>query len=196
MMYSNADIRAAMQRGDLVIRPFNEANLGINSYDVTLGEHFFDVRWEDHEPHFYGFKIKPNNTFHMVRGRTVLAHTVEYVGTSPDIVALMHNRSSKRRVGQRSCDCAGFGDGGFSSYWVAELSLSAPGVANLTVGTRFAQLSFDQLVTPPEGRYTGQYDPQDLDAEWPLLMIPKEYRHPWLIHWIEYEDYLAEILAF
>jgi dCTP deaminase len=194
-MFSNADIRTAMRFNDIVIHPFKAENLGVNSYDVTLGEQFFDVRWEDHEPHFYGFKIKPGNALFMVRGRTVLAHTVEYIGTAPDIVALMHNRSSKRRVGQRSCDCAGFGDGGFSSYWVAELSLSAPGIAHLTVGERFAQISFDKLTTPPEGRYKGQYNPQDLEKEWPLLMIPKEYRRPDLIHWIEYEDYLAIITA-
>jgi dCTP deaminase len=194
-MYSNVDIELARERGDIIIQPFNSDNLGINSYDVTLGNYFFDVRWEDDGPHFYGFELDFGATLFVVRGRTILAHTIEYVSTSPDIVALLHNRSSRRRLGQRVCDCAGFGDGGFSSYWVAELSLSAPGIAELTVGARFAQLSFDTLTTPPRGRYHGQYDPKDLAKEWPLLMIPKEFRKPELIHHIHYEDYLAVIRA-
>ena len=41
MLLSRPDIRKHMEQGDIVIEPFNRANLGTNSYDITLGEYYF-----------------------------------------------------------------------------------------------------------------------------------------------------------
>ena len=38
---SNLDILREKEKGDVVIEPFNEANLSNWLYDVTLGEHYY-----------------------------------------------------------------------------------------------------------------------------------------------------------
>jgi deoxycytidine triphosphate deaminase len=40
-VYSNKEILAAMETGDIVIDPFNPKHLNTTSYDVTLGRYFF-----------------------------------------------------------------------------------------------------------------------------------------------------------
>lgn len=41
MVLSNKEILEEIKNGNIVIGPFNELNLQVNSYDVTLGENFY-----------------------------------------------------------------------------------------------------------------------------------------------------------
>ncbi len=49
MVLSDKQILEATKKGDVVIEPFNKANLSTSSYDVTLGEYYFA---EQHPLHF------------------------------------------------------------------------------------------------------------------------------------------------
>ena len=51
-MYSNQQIRQAVQDGHIIIEPFNDKHIAGSSVDVTLGHYYFKV--EDHqEPRVY-----------------------------------------------------------------------------------------------------------------------------------------------
>jgi len=160
-----------MNRG-IEIRPFNAERVNPNSYDVSLAGDFYLVQPAHDIVYFVGPVTVPDGErVYLPPGCTVLARTVEWVGTSSRIVAQLHSKSSTRRCGISVCDDAGLGDGGYSNYWTAELVTNTATPGSLVVGAPFAQLSFDYLTDGGEA-YDGQYTSDD----WPACMIPRKLR--------------------
>jgi len=58
MVLSDTQILAAMKKGDVVIEPFNRANLSTSSYDVTLGEYYFAEQRPLHFENLYNIYDK------------------------------------------------------------------------------------------------------------------------------------------
>ena len=54
MFYSDTDILEAMELGVIEIDPYDEGQLGPNSYDVRLGNWFYEVFWDSSDPYFVG----------------------------------------------------------------------------------------------------------------------------------------------
>lgn len=174
MIYSDNDILQGMDDGTIIISPFVEHFLNPNSYDVRLGEYFYVVSWDKIQPKFHGpIHIQWGSPVHLPSGWTVLGHTVERIGTFHNVVAMIHSKSTTRRMGVSSCDDAGFGDVGYDNHWTVELTSQVwAGVPKLFVGNRFAQMSFHETKTPPKNPYKGQYSQNG----WPGNMLPKDYR--------------------
>lgn len=122
------DILAAMERGSIVITPFDRKCLGTNSYDVHLAptlrvyeESFvapFDTRisraTRDIQIPSYGFILEP--------GELYLASTVEHT-ESKEHVPMLNGRSSTGRLGLSIHVTAGTGDVGFRGPWTMELTV-------------------------------------------------------------------------
>jgi dCTP deaminase len=60
MAYSDKSILEAMKQGDIIIEPFNKANLATSSYDLTLGEHYF----REQEPNYWLYMYNIYNKKH------------------------------------------------------------------------------------------------------------------------------------
>jgi dCTP deaminase len=58
MALSDKKIMEEMKRGDIIISPFNSANLSTSSYDVTLGEYFFAEQPPKHFENLYNIYDK------------------------------------------------------------------------------------------------------------------------------------------
>ena len=148
----------------IVIEPFNENQLGPNSYDVRLGDTLkcytkfpidpkIDNPTQNLDIPSSGLELKP--------GVLYLGTTIEIIG-SDYFVPMYEGRSSMARLGVQSHISAGFGDVGFISQWTLEITV----VHNLIVypGMKIGQVYFHRIneqYNTAENRYNGKYKNQN-----------------------------------
>ncbi len=183
-MLSDLRILAALDEGDVVIEPFDRAQLGTNSYDVRLGEWYFlpnrnmstvDFTSEEQTHEFWGEPLRATREIAIRPGDTILAHTHEVVGGRNGYTTSMRARSSIGRSCMSVCKCAGVGDVGYIARWTMEITNHSHATVLLPVGLRVAQILFFH-VGETSRAYGGKYGQS---AEWsPYEMLPKLYRDP------------------
>jgi dCTP deaminase len=183
MLLSDRRILEEMERGNVIIEPFDQAQLGTNSYDVRLGEWYFepnrnlqvvDFTREEDTRAFWGEPRQAEHGIVAIRpGDTILCHTREAVGGCNGFTTSMRARSSIGRSCLSVCKCAGVGDVGYIARWTMEITNHSHATIVLPVGMRVAQILFYE-VGPTLKMYTGKYGQQS--APWsPLDMLPKLY---------------------
>lgn len=139
------DILVAMGRGAIVIRPFDRACLGTNSYDVHLAPTLrvykstaYDVDCFGGETLHVGDEpldtrssretvdiVIPDDGYVLRPGELYLASTVEHT-ESHEHVPMLNGRSSTGRLGLSIHVTAGTGDRGFRGPWTMELTVVRP----------------------------------------------------------------------
>lgn len=178
MILSKQTIGQYLSVGMIEIEPFNPDQLKANSYDVRLGNWFYQVVNEGGERVYYGPKwyddgAKVPVTF----GIGLLSMTKEYVATRGNLVGEFRAKSTTGREFWTVCQDAGVGDIGYKNFWTSEISSHLLGTTYITVGEPFAQIVFHLTTTATE-EYSGQYQA----VEFPACMVPKKYRdkvRPW-----------------
>jgi dCTP deaminase len=162
MILTDKKILEAIQKGDIVIDPFDIDSLGSNSYDVHLGryigvyeEDILDVKKEN--------KLKifeiPDEGLMLLPSRLYLGVTKEYTETHK-YVPFLEGKSSIGRLGIDIHATAGKGDVGFCNYWTLEISVKQPVVvyADMPIGQLiYFEISGDIGVpynTKPTAKYT------------------------------------------
>ncbi|HTT16041.1 MAG TPA: dCTP deaminase [Thermoplasmata archaeon] len=145
MILSDAKIRAAIDRGAIVIRPFRPACLGTNSYDVHLGPYLSVYRGaglDARRPNpVTEFRI-PREGFVLVPGQLYLGVTEEYTETH-GYVPFLEGKSSVGRLGIDIHSTAGKGDEGFCNYWTLEMSVKLP--VRIYAGMPVGQLIYFEI---------------------------------------------------
>lgn len=142
MILSDKKILEEIKKGNIVITPFDEKNMGGNSYDVHLSKYMaqytaktLDAKKHNQIKHFEitekGFILKP--------GQLYLASTLEYTETHKH-VPFLEGKSSTGRLGIDIHATAGKGDVGFCGYWTMEISTSIP--VKVYPGMPIAQLIY------------------------------------------------------
>jgi dCTP deaminase len=183
MLLSDRRILEELERGNLVIDPFDQRQLGTNSYDVRLGAWYFesnrnllvvDFTREEDTLAFWGEPRQADEGVIAIRpGDTILCHTQEVVGGTNGFTTSMRARSSIGRSCLSVCKCAGVGDVGYIARWTMEITNHSHATVVLPVGMRVAQILFYE-VGPTLRTYTGKYGQQA--APWsPRDMLPKLY---------------------
>ena len=128
MILSDKLILQEIEKGTIIIEPFDPACLGTNSYDVHLGKYLatyrsrvLDARQHNEIEHFEipkdGFLLQPNTLY--------LGVTVEYTETHRH-VPFLEGKSSTGRLGIDIHATAGKGDVGFCNTWTLEISVTQP----------------------------------------------------------------------
>jgi dCTP deaminase len=124
MILTDKEILKAIERGDIVITPFNRKKLGTNSYDVHLSanlavyeDDILDAKAHNKVRHF---KI-PDEGFVLQPGTLYLGVTEEYTETHTP-VPFLEGKSSVGRLGIDIHATAGKGDVGFCNTWTLEIS--------------------------------------------------------------------------
>lgn len=128
MILSDTRILEEIEKGLIVIAPFDKKNLGTNSYDVHLSKYlarYIDIELDakaHNEVHHWeigeaGFVLQP--------GTLYLGTTREYTETHEHI-PFLEGKSSTGRLGIDIHATAGKGDVGFCNYWTLELSVTHP----------------------------------------------------------------------
>lgn len=128
MILTDKRILEEIEKGSIVIEPFNREHLGTNSYDVHLGrniaiytDEILDARKHNKVKHMEigeeGFVLQP--------GTLYLGVTEEYTETH-STVPFLEGKSSIGRLGIDIHATAGKGDVGFCNTWTLEISCVHP----------------------------------------------------------------------
>ncbi len=177
MLLSDKDIRAEIDKGRVVIDPFEPSMVQPSSIDVRL-DRFFRV-FENHRyPHIDPSEEQPDLTrlvepekddaFILHPGEFVLASTYEVITLPNDVASRLEGKSSLGRLGLLTHSTAGFIDPGFSGHVTLELSNVATLPIKLYPGMKIGQLCLFRLSSPAEhpygserygSRYQGQRGP-------------------------------------
>ncbi|MDR2761427.1 MAG: dCTP deaminase [Planctomycetaceae bacterium] len=128
MILSGLEIIKEMDKGNIIIDPFDRKRINPNSYNLQLhnelmvyNDHVLDMRsrhqTERLEIPDSGIILEPN--------RLYLGRTVEYTQTK-NYVPMLEGRSSVGRLGLYVHVTAGFGDVGFAGFWTLEIQCIQP----------------------------------------------------------------------
>jgi dCTP deaminase len=156
MMLTGHEIKQRLGN-DIGISPFNESQLGPNSYNLRLGDTLMqlsevcvDVKRKPeyvyHKMDESGFLLEPGNLY--------LAHTDEFTVTH-NLVPMIEGRSSFGRIGLFVHVTAGFGDIGFRGRWTLELMVIRPTIIYPLI--EICQIFYHQVSGYIEREYTGKY---------------------------------------
>jgi dCTP deaminase len=117
-----------MEKGTIIIEPFDPAKLGSNSYDVHLSKYLavYESRELDAKKHNTIREIViPPEGFVLHPGIIYLGVTEEYTETH-NHVPFLEGKSSTGRLGIDIHATAGKGDVGFCNTWTMEISVIQP----------------------------------------------------------------------
>lgn len=178
-MLSDARIIKELHNKNIIIEPFREDFLGPNSYDCRLGEWCYQSNPaiskvyldnpEDLRAYWLG-PFKYEKYIPIAPGTTILAHTIERVGTRNGFVAKMYAKSSTARYALSVCRCAGLGDVGYDALWTMEISNSGSSILYLPISMKICQFAFFEVGETLQ-EYHGNYG-QEIDFK-PEHMLPK-----------------------
>ena len=128
MILTAKQILDSIEKGSIVIEPFDPKRLGSNSYDVHLGKTLATYNDEvlDARKHnqITTFEI-PDEGFVLQPDMLYLGVTHEYTETH-EHVPFLEGKSSVGRLGIDIHATAGKGDVGFCNFWTLEISVKMP----------------------------------------------------------------------
>jgi len=153
MILTDKEILKAIEKGEIVIEPYDRSSLGTNSYDVHLGKHLavytneiLDAR--QHNP-IQEMEI-PEQGFVIQPGTLYLGVTEEYTETHTT-VPFLEGKSSVGRLGIDIHATAGKGDVGFCNTWTLEISCVHP--VRIYAGMPIGQLIYFKVDGEIENYY-------------------------------------------
>ena len=162
VLLSDRDIRAAVDKGDLIIEPYDPALVQPSSVDVRM-DRFFRVFNNSKYTHIDPkqqqddltslVEVPENEPFVLHPGEFVLGATLEKFTLPAHLAGRLEGKSSLGRLGLLTHSTAGFIDPGFSGHITLELS----NVANLPItlwpGMKVGQLALFCMSSPAETPY-------------------------------------------
>lgn len=162
MFLSDVDIKKAVESGAVIIEPFNEAQLQLASYDVTLGNEFEIVDRHQLEASDPARKIFPETrkitipdgeSFVLHPGENVLGKQREFIGVDLEHLILLSGKSSLARIGLVVHNTAMLFNPGHKFFPTFELVNSSNIPIILRPGMEIAQLIFGKLSSPATKSY-------------------------------------------
>lgn len=150
-----------------LIRPFEPDLVQPSSYDLTLGERFMWISYEeegeviksDDIPQYEIVDLADKNkdTILIEPGEFMLAHTQEIINIPADLSATVAGKSSWARKGLTIHQTAGWIDPGFCGKITLELKNVGNSILEIKVGEPIAQIVFMKNSEIPLEGYNGRY---------------------------------------
>jgi dCTP deaminase len=122
MILSGKEIKRKLG-SDIVIDPFNDRQVGPNSYNLRLHDELLmyeDAVLDMKKQHTVKKITIPQEGLVLEAGKLYLGRTLEYTKTD-NYVPMLEGRSSIGRLGLFVHITAGFGDVGFNGFWTLEI---------------------------------------------------------------------------
>lgn len=162
MLLSDRDLRSAIQTGDLVLDPFDEAMIQPSSIDVRLDRLFrvfnnskythIDPKLPQEELTTL-VEVDGDEPFILHPGEFVLGSTLEHVTIPADLAGRLEGKSSLGRLGLVTHATAGFIDPGFTGHITLELSNAANLPIALYPNMKVGQLALFRMTSAAESPY-------------------------------------------
>jgi dCTP deaminase len=147
MILSGHKIRSSLG-ANIVIDPFEDANLNPNSYNLTLHNELMtyeEVVLDMAKPNRVRRLIIPPEGLVLGPNQLYLGRTVERTETH-NLVPMIEGRSSIGRLGLFVHVTAGFGDVGFCGYWTLEMFAVQP--VRIYPGVQICQIFYHEISGP------------------------------------------------
>lgn len=152
MILSDSEILESTFDGSLIIKPFNNKNLGSNSYDVTLNKKLLiysskilDVKKKEPVNEI----IIPEEGLILNPGELYLGVINEFV-SSKNLLPCFEGKSSLARLGIFVHITAGFGDVGYEGYFTLEITCVKPIIIypNMKIGQIYWHEVKGEVINP------------------------------------------------
>jgi dCTP deaminase len=161
MFLSDKDIKKALQKGEITLEPFSEAQLQPVSYDIRLGNKFIDN--DESSTHFVDpvrkiyaktreREVPDGEEFVLHPGISVLGISKEYFGSDHYLVQI-GGKSSLARIGLMVHNTAGIINPGHFLNVTFEMTNQSNVPIILRPGMEIAQITFSMISSPPERNY-------------------------------------------
>jgi len=170
MILTGDAIRAAVDKGEIEIDPFDPKQIGAGSYDLAIANDFRFFKkahkiLEVHEHLDYKeetvlVSLPDDNPFIIMPGECAHAITLERIRLSGNICAWLQGRSSFARLGLMVHITAAFVQPGVNNQQVLEMFNASPIPLALRPGSRVCQIIFQRC--EGESVYSGRYSRQQL----------------------------------
>lgn len=157
---SGNEIRQRMSKGDIIIDPFDDSQLGPNSYNLRLHprmlvytEAVLDPKANNRTREI----IIPTGGYILRPGSVYIASTEEWTETQ-NLVPMLVGRSSVGRLGLGVHVTAGFGDVGFKGRWTLEMVATEPVriYPHMKICQIYYQTVAGEILEEYNGKYVGQ----------------------------------------
>ena len=128
MILSDIEILKEIEKGNILIEPYDRKYLGTNSYDVHLSKYlavYEDKELDARKHNKIREVLIPEEGFVLQPGTLYLGSTLEYTETLAH-VPFLEGKSSMGRLGIDIHATAGKGDVGFCNHWTLEISCIHP----------------------------------------------------------------------
>lgn len=169
MFLSDRDIKKALKKGEITIRPFRESQLQVVSYDVRLGNDFevtdrHNIKVIDPVKRKYPktrkITVQKGEEFVLHPGENVIGKQMEYIGCDLNHLILLSGKSSLARAGLVVHNTAMLFNPGHYFYPTFELVNTNSVPIILRPGMEIAQILFARLTSSAEKGYqdVGRYD--------------------------------------
>ena len=169
MFLSDTDIKKALEEEKIVIKPFNEDQLQVVSYDVRLSNEFqvtdrhsIDAVDPSNKkyPKTRTLSVPDGEAFILHPGENVLGKQIEFIGCDLDHLILLSGKSSLARAGLVVHNTAMLFNPGHYFYPTFELVNVSNVPVILRPGMEIAQILFARLTSTATKGYgeTGRYD--------------------------------------
>jgi dCTP deaminase len=183
-----------LESGDIIIDPFDERNLGTNSYDFRLGEYFWrEVRYAPHGMPFYNPYDEANIRAHWYEQKALSYR--DFMKLNLPVWSIDRHRhkgvSDDDKVfliepGETLlCHTEEFiGDIGYCNRWTMEVTNFGEAPTLLVAGRRIGQMLFFETEPLEEGdgdyvslgKYQKHRDLEELKKNWsPESMLPRQW---------------------
>lgn len=161
MFLADIDIKKAIQKGEITLEPFNEAQLQPVSYDIKLGNKF--ITNDESSTHFVDparkiyaktreMEVGDGEEFVLHPGISVLGTSKEYFGSDVYLIQI-GGKSSLARVGLMVHNTAGIINPGHFLNVTFEMTNQSNVPIILRPGMEIAQITFSMISSPPERSY-------------------------------------------
>lgn len=164
MILSGLKIEEEINKGNIIIEPFDGSLLNPNSYNYRLGDEILEITADVIDPNIKtayktikltkkGYLLKPNHLY--------LGSTVEKIGSNKYVTQLI-GRSSTGRLGLFLQVTAPLGHVGCNHCWTLELKVVQPlrVYPNMRIGqVTFWKLFGEKTITYDTGKYNDYVKP-------------------------------------